>query len=100
MINHVEHVNKYSYYKNYCCSDLKPENVMLLSNDGSLDVVGCELIDYGIAKSLKNLSSHEEYIVGKGHFGTKGKIIVHFLLRPSLFLCSVTCIHFHTCRHI
>ena len=45
---------------------------MILQNNKT-DEIDVEIIDYGIAKSIKNLKSDEKFLKSKGHFGTKGK---------------------------
>ena len=48
---------------------------MILQHRDS-DEIEVEIIDYGIAKSLRNLSSDSKYLKSKGHFGTKGMPLV------------------------
>eukprot|EP01083_Nonionella_stella_P060880 158772_1 len=61
------------YFKKIVHGDLKPENVMILQSNTS-DDIEVEIIDYGIAKSIRNLSSDAKYLKSKGHFGTKGYV--------------------------
>ena len=57
-------------------TDLKPENVMILGKKNeSMDDIDVELIDYGISKSLRKLSSDHKFLRAKGHFGTKGNYL-------------------------
>ena len=66
------------YFKGIVHGDFKPENVMILNSGGGgvvgLEQLEVEIIDYGIAKSLRNLSSDRKYLRSKGHFGTKGYV--------------------------
>ena len=43
--------------------------ILQCRESGEIEV---EIIDYGIAKSLRNLTSDSKYLKSKGHFGTKG----------------------------
>ena len=61
------------YCKDIVHCDLKPENVMILEANDS-DEIEVELIDYGIAKSIRKLSSDNKFLKSKGHFGTKGYV--------------------------
>jgi len=62
---------------------LKPENVMILQN-AETNEIEVEIIDYGIAKSIRNLSSDAKYLKSKGHFGTKGYVAPE-LMRESKY---------------
>jgi len=59
------------YEKFMIHGDLKPENIILLHDCDGVDV---ELIDYGIAKSLRHLSADDRFLQTKGHFGTTGYV--------------------------
>ena len=69
----AEKLYELHYFKRIVHGDLKPENVMILQNHKS-DEIEVEIIDYGIAKSIRNLSSDAKFLKSKGHFGTKGYV--------------------------
>eukprot|EP00484_Ammonia_sp_Unknown_P017330 CAMPEP_0197034492 /NCGR_PEP_ID=MMETSP1384-20130603/12597_1 /TAXON_ID=29189 /ORGANISM="Ammonia sp." /LENGTH=860 /DNA_ID=CAMNT_0042464433 /DNA_START=338 /DNA_END=2920 /DNA_ORIENTATION=- len=61
------------YFKRMVHGDLKPENVIILQSNKS-DEIEVEIVDYGIAKSIRNLSDDRKFLRSKGHFGTKGYV--------------------------
>lgn len=75
----IEKLYDLHYIKGIVHGDLKPENVMILQNRESSEIE-VEIIDYGIAKSLRNLSSDSKYLKSKGHFGTKGYVAPELML--------------------
>ena len=75
---------KNSKFENCKCTDLKPENVMILENNASKELT-VELIDYGVATSIERVSGDgHQYLHSKGCFGTKG-VFSRFLV----FVCLV-----------
>jgi len=74
--NILEKLHELHYSKLMVHGDLKPENVIVLqSKAGGAELqVAVEIIDYGIAKSIRNLSCDTRYLKSSGHFGTKGYV--------------------------